>query len=99
MGSGFLKKKKEARALQEQLTQMRTQIDSMEIEGVAGNGLVTITLMGDNTMKQIKIKPECIDPEDAEGLQDLIRTAYQDAKKKLDAQSMQGMPPGFKGMF
>lgn len=100
MGTGFAKRKKEAKALQEQLSQMRSQMEAMEAEGTAGNGLVTITLTGDNTMKGIKIKPECVDPEDVEGLQDLIKAAYQDAKKKLDDKSSQGMKglPGLPGM-
>lgn len=97
MGSGFLKKKKEARAMQEQFEQMRTKMESMEVQGSSGNGLVTITLNGEGVMKQIKIKPDCVDKEDVEGLEDLIKAAYQDAKKKVDSQSMPSFP-GMPGM-
>lgn len=97
MGTGFLKRKKEAKLLQQQLTDMRQQMDTMEAEGDAGNGLVKITLGGDASLKKILIKPECVDPEDVEGLQDLIKAAFQDAKKKLDAASSQGLPSGFPG--
>jgi nucleoid-associated protein EbfC len=92
MGSGFAKKKKQARMLQGQLSKMQNQMKETEVSGTAGNGLVTITLSGENDMKQIKIKPECVDPEDLEGLQDLIKAAYNDANKKLKAQQMEGMP-------
>lgn len=103
MGTGFAKKKKEARAMQEQLTKMQSNLQGMEVVGTAGNGLVTITLTGDNELKQIKIKPDCVDPEDVEGLEDLIKAAYQDASEKLKADSMKQMagkmpgrlPPGF----
>ena len=97
MGTGFLKRKKEARALKEQFGQMQSKMDSIETEGSAGNGLVSITLMGNGTVKNVKIKPDCIDKEDPDGLQDLIKAAFNDAKKKLDEQCMQGMPqfPGF----
>jgi DNA-binding YbaB/EbfC family protein len=97
MGSGFLKRKKEARAMQEQFMQMRAKMEALEVEGTAGGGLVTITLTGDNMMKQIRIKPECVDPEDVDGLQDLIKAAYMDAQKKLEAQGMPGMP-GMEGL-
>lgn len=94
MGSGFAKKKKEAKLMQQQLSQMQNQMQSMEVVGAAANGLVTITLTGEGDMKSIKIKPECIDPEDAEGLEMLIKTAHADAQKKIKDQT-----PSFPGMF
>lgn len=97
MGTGFSKRKKEAKALQEKISQMKTQMESAEVTGTAGNGLVTITLSGDNVMKQIKIKPECVDPEDVEGLEVLIKAAYQDASSKLNSQNMSGLQ-GFPGL-
>lgn len=84
MGSGFLKRKKEMKKLQEQFSKMKSDMDNLEVTGVSGNGLVTITLMGDHRMKSIVIKPECIDPKDADGLQDLIRVAYHEAVNKLE---------------
>lgn len=103
MGTGFAKKKKEARAMQEQFTQMQGKMQEMEAIGTAGNGLVTLTLTGDHELKQIKIKPDCVDPEDIEGLEDLIKAAYKEASDKLKADSMSQMagkmpgrlPPGF----
>lgn len=97
MGTGFAKKKKQARAMQEQLTKMQSNMQNMEATGTAGNGLVTITLAGDHELKQIKIKPECVDPEDIEGLEDLIKAAYNDASKKLNAESMQQMASKMPG--
>lgn len=95
MGTGFSKRKKEAKAMQAQLSQMQADFEKTEVTGSSSQDLVTVTLTGDYTLKTIKIKPECIDPEDADGLQDLIKAAYQDAKTKLDAKSsanMQGLP-------
>lgn len=93
MGTGFSKKKKQAKMLQEQLTKLQSQMQTSEAIGSAGNGLVTLTLTGEHELKQIKIKPECVDPEDVEGLEDLIKAAYADAVNKLKAESPQ-MPPG-----
>lgn len=95
MGSGFAKKKKQARAMQEQLSQMQNQMQSAEAIGTAGNGLVTLTLSGGHELKNIIIKPECVDPEDVEGLQDLIKAAHADAISKLESQmSMPKMSGG-----
>jgi DNA-binding YbaB/EbfC family protein len=91
MGSGFLKKKKQAKLLQQQLSQMQDtlseKLESLEITGAAGNGLVQITLTGTNEMKRLQIKPECVDPEDIEGLETLIKAAYNDALTKLKEQT------------
>lgn len=92
MGTGFSKKKKQAKEFQEQISQMQDRMQNLEVTGKAGNGLVTVTLTGDHAMKNILIKPDCVDPEDVEGLQDLIKAAYQDALKQLEKNSSQGMP-------
>lgn len=98
MGTGFAKKKKQAKMLQEQLSQMQSQINQIEVIGTAGNGLVSLTLNGENELKKITIKPECIDPEDAEGLQDLIKAAYNDAMRQLKEQQSKNMPKMGPGM-
>lgn len=96
MGTGFSKKKKEAKLMQQQFEQLQAQMQKTEVVGTAGQGLVTITLSGDGDMKQVKIKPECVDPEDVEGLEVLIKAAYADAQDKLKNKSP-GLP-NFPGM-
>lgn len=83
MGTGFAKKKKEARMMQQQLAQTQSKLQQVEVSGSAGHGLVTLQLSGEGILKQLKIKPECVDPEDIEGLEDLIKAAYMDAYNKL----------------
>lgn len=83
MGSGFSKMKKQARMMQEQISQMRGNLQNTLIEGSSGNGLVIVQLNGEKELKKISIKPECL--SDAEGLQDLIVAAFQDASRKVDA--------------
>jgi DNA-binding YbaB/EbfC family protein len=89
MGTGFSKKKKEAKLLQQQFSQLQSELKSKEVQGSAGNGLVTLTLSGDGELKKIKIKPECVDPEDVEGLESLIKAAYTDAQQKINSESSQ----------
>lgn len=98
MGSGFAKKKKQAKMFQEQINQLQHQMKQTEVTGSAGNGLVTLTLSGEHELKSITIKPECVDPEDVEGLQDLIKAAFADATKKLESQQVPGMPQLSGGM-
>jgi DNA-binding YbaB/EbfC family protein len=101
MGSGFSRKKKEAKLMQQQFSQMQEQMSHLEVTGVAAGGLVTITLSGEGEMKSIKIKPECVDKEDIEGLEILIKSAHSDAQKKLKEHSPQSMSglSGLSGLF
>ncbi|MCB1106916.1 MAG: YbaB/EbfC family nucleoid-associated protein [Chlamydiia bacterium] len=84
MGSGYSKMKKQAKQFQEQLAKMQEDMQNLEVVGSAGNGLVEVTLSGEKMVKKISIKPECVDPEDVEGLQDLLLVAFNDASKKIE---------------
>ncbi|MFS8563529.1 MAG: YbaB/EbfC family nucleoid-associated protein [Rhabdochlamydiaceae bacterium] len=95
MGSGFSKMKKQARLLEEQYTKARQDIEGREFTGSAGNGLVNIVISGDKEIKSIKIKPECIDISDLEGLEDLIKAAHADASKKIEPNALPQMPFSF----
>jgi len=87
MGTGFAKKKKQAKHLQAQMAMMQqslaSKMEAMEVVGKAGNGLVTITLAGTGEMKKISIDPECVDPDDIEGLEALIKAAHKEAFKEV----------------
>lgn len=99
MGSGFAKKKKEAKRFQQKMQEMQEQLKGAQATGTAGGGLVSITLNGEHEMTKIAIKPDCVDPDDVEGLEDLIKAAYNDAKKNLEKETpdIGGFPglPGF----
>jgi DNA-binding YbaB/EbfC family protein len=99
MGTGFAKKKKQAKMFQEQLSKMQNDMQNAEAVGSAGNGLVTVTLNGEHEVKKIKINPECVDKDDIEGLEDLMKAAFNDAVSKLKDQSMKNMPNMNPGMF
>ncbi len=101
MGSGFSKRKKQARLMQEQFQKMQETMQSKEISGESGSGLVSVIIDGEKQLKSISIKPDCVDREDIEGLQDLICAALQDAYAKLEKEGtptdslMQGLPFSF----
>jgi nucleoid-associated protein EbfC len=89
MGSGFSKMKKQARLLEEQYAKIQEEMKQKEFIGTSGNGLVTVVFSGDKELKKIQIKPECVQPDDLEGLQDLILAAMRDGYRKI-AQEDQG---------
>lgn len=99
MGSGFLKKKKQARMLQEQFSQFSQKLEDIEANGSAGGGLVEVTLNGNYRLKSLSIKPDCIDPEDVEGLETLIKAAFNNACDNLtnNVESQTGALPAFFG--
>ena len=84
MGSGFSKMKKQAKALEQKYSKMRDEMQAKEFQGSSGNGLVIATLSGEKVLKRIQIKPECVNPQDVEGLQDLIVAAMQEAVHKIE---------------
>jgi DNA-binding YbaB/EbfC family protein len=99
MGSGYSKMKKQAKLMEQQLEMMRHEMKSKQVTGSSGNGLVTVIMNGEKEVQAVKIKPECVDPQDLEGLQDLIQAACADAYKKIAAESEGGMGvPGGMGL-
>ncbi len=100
MGSGFAKKQKQARQMQEQLQKMQEEMKNSSFTGESGAGLVTVVLNGEKVLKKITIKPECVDPTDVEGLEDLIQAAFIDASKKAESDSGDfGLPEGLSLPF
>lgn len=87
MGSGFSKMKKQARMLQQQYEQIQEEMKTLIVTGIAGNGLVEVTMNGDKEVLDIKIKPDCVDKDDLEGLQDLLLAACRDAHLKIKEKS------------
>lgn len=87
---------KQAQKMQEQMAKAQEELEDTEVEGTAGGGLVTITLNGKKTMQSISIKPEAVDPDDIEMLEDLIIAAYNDAFEKAGELEKEKMP--FSGM-
>lgn len=95
MGSGFSKAKKQARNLQEQVEKMQLEQAKLLVTGSAGNNLVKITLNGKKELQNIIIHPDCVVPDDIDGLQDLIVYAFQDALRQIDEKKLDSPITGF----
>ena len=99
---------KQAQEMQEKMAEMQESLVAIEIEGVAGAGLVTVVLNGKGEMRRLKVDPSLVKPEDAEILEDLIVAAHNDAKSKIEmrvqdeTQKLMGglpLPSGMKFPF
>ena len=89
--------------MQQRMAQAQEEIAAATVEGSAGGGVVTVTMTGDQEIRAVAIKPEAVDPEDVETLQDLVLAAVNDAlqrSKELQAERLSevtgglGLPPG-----
>lgn len=75
---------KQAQKMQKDMEKMQEELQDKTVEATAGGGAVTVTATGKKEIKEIKIKPEVIDPDDVEMLQDLILAAVNEALRKAD---------------
>ncbi|MFZ2030596.1 MAG: YbaB/EbfC family nucleoid-associated protein [Vitreimonas sp.] len=99
---------RQAQAMQAKVAEAQKKLEAMEVEGSSGGGAVKVTLSGKNALLAISIDPTLMVADDREMLEDLIKLAHDDARKKLeDAQndemkgisSGMGLLPGFKMPF
>jgi DNA-binding YbaB/EbfC family protein len=89
---------KQAQQMQSKMQEMQAKLETTEVTGEAGAGLVKVTLNGRNELRAISIDPKVIDPADAEMLQDLIVAAHKDAKGKIEAISAEELQKVTGGM-
>ena len=76
---------KEAKKMQADMEKSQEELIAMEFDASAGGGAIEVKVSGDKLIKEIKIKPEVVDPDDVEMLQDLILTCINEALKKVDS--------------
>ena len=70
---------KQAQKMQEDMQALQEDLENREFSATSGGGLVEVTVDGKHLVKSIKIKPEVIDPDDVEMLEDLITVAINEA--------------------
>ena len=75
---------KEAKKMQADIEKSQEELAVKEFDATAGGGAIEVKVTGAKLIKEIKIKPEVVDPEDVEMLQDLILTCVNEALKKVD---------------
>ncbi len=96
-GSGMNQNKKvsgvvrQAQLMQERMEAVQAEVEQKTVEATAGGGVITVVANGKKEIESIKIKPEAVDPEDVETLEDLIMVAVNEAIKKADDMMTEGM--------
>ena len=90
---------RQAAEVQAALQQAQMELLQTEVTGTAGGGLVAVTMTGGAEITDLTIKPEAVDPEDVETLQDLVVGAIKDAGQQVTllAQSKLGPLAGGLG--
>ncbi|OLF81400.1 nucleoid-associated protein [Maricaulis sp. W15] len=99
---------KQAQAMQEKMTEAQARLDETEVTGEAGAGMVRVTLTAKGDMVSVKVDPGVIDPSEPEILEDLVKAAHADARRKGEAAQQEIMkeaagglqlPPGMQMPF
>lgn len=97
-----------AETIQKQMSETQTKLDSIEVEGLSGGGLVKIRCSAKGRVIGVAIDDSLMQPSEKQMLEDLVAAAYNDARVKADsvaneemakAQQGMGLPPGFKLPF
>lgn len=81
----------QARRMQANLMDAQDQLKDKEVTSSAGGGMVKVVATGDMRIKSIEIKPEAVDPDDVEMLEDTLVAAVNDAIQQVNALTEQGM--------
>ena len=87
------------RKMQQEMARVQEELANTVVEGSASGGLVTVGITGESQVKKVTIKPDAVDPDDIETLEDLIVVAFNDAIGKvqqLSAAKMGAVTGGLK---
>ena len=99
---------KQAKAMQDKMSEIQKKIENMEVEGTSGGGAVKVIMNGKHELKKINIDKSLLNAEEIEVLEDLIVAAINDVNKKINEDMNSqlgslsgglGLPPGMKLPF
>ena len=101
----FMGLMKQAAQLQTKMQALQAELDTIEVEGTAGGGMVTVTLTAKGDLKGVKLDDSLLKPTEKEILEDLLVAAHADARRKAESVMQDKMkaltgglplPPGLK---
>ena len=82
---------KKIQEMQEEMARVQQEVEEPEFTASAGGGAVEVTVSGKKEIVKLEIKPEVVDPDDIEMLQDLIMVAVNEGLRQIDEISNQEM--------
>ena len=88
---GRMNMMKQIQEMQAQLEAKQAEVEATDFTASAGGGAVEVTVSGAHEIKNIKMQPDVVDPEDIEMLSDLIMAAANEAMKKAEDAMEQAM--------
>lgn len=84
---------RQAQKMQQDMAKAQEELAETEVEAEAGGGMVKVVMGGDRKVSSITIKPECVDPDDVEMLEDLVLAAINEAQNEVDKLTQEIMGP------
>lgn len=82
---------KQAQKLQQEMIRMQQEQENKTYSASAGGGMVTATVNGKHELLNLEIKPEAVDPDDVEMLQDVVIAAVNEALRTADTDAANNM--------
>ena len=103
-GGGQMAMMKKIQEMQAQLEQKQAEIEASEFTASAGGGAVEVTVTGAHEVKDIKMQPDVVDPDDIETLSDILVAAINEAIKRVEDTNSEEMAKitgniGMPGLF
>ena len=98
MSNGLAGIMKQAHMIQQKMAKLQEEAAEKSAEATSGGGAVTVLVNGKHQILSLTIKPEAVDPNDVEMLQDLITSAVNEAFKKVQAELSEEMSKITGGM-
>ncbi len=89
---------KQAQKLQSRMGAVQAELESLEVQGSAGGGLVRVTMNGKGVLRGVSIDPSLMKEDEREMLEDLIIAAAADAKLKVDTLTAEKMKAATGGL-
>ncbi|WP_291576720.1 YbaB/EbfC family nucleoid-associated protein [Clostridium sp. UBA4548] len=91
MGGNMNNLIKQAQKFQKEMEEMQKNLETKTFEASVGGGAVTVVVNGKKQLTDITIKPEVVDADDVEMLQDLVLAAVNEALKKAEEDTNNAM--------
>src|ERR687892_2905679 len=91
---------KQVQKMQADMIKAQEELKNEVVEASAGGGMVTVKITGDLELREVRIDPDAVDPEDVELLQDMVQAAANEAirsAQELAASKMGGIAGGLAG--
>ena len=103
MGGGNMQQlMRQAQKMQENMAKAQEELDAKEYEATSGGGMVTCKVSGKRELLSLSIKPEAVDPDDVEMLEDMVMAAVNEALRlgeETREQAMGAITGGMGGLL